>query len=42
MDQPEPLIENDVKSNKQLTKDLLRYFNLKVHNILLIPIIFKK
>lgn len=41
-DHPHPIIENDVKANKVLTKDMLRYFNLKVHNLLLLPITIKR
>jgi hypothetical protein len=37
-----PIMINDVTTNKHLSKDLFRYFNIKAHNLLLLPIIQRK
>lgn len=42
MDSEKPIIQNDVKNNVTLAKELLRFFNLKVHNMMIIPIRHKK
>lgn len=37
-----PLIQNDVSSDKDLAKDLQRLLNIKVHNLMLLPVILKR
>jgi hypothetical protein len=41
LDNMQPIVVNDVASDRGLAKDLFRYFSIKAHNLMLQPIIQK-
>ena len=42
MDHPHPIVINDLSSMKEVQKDLTRFFNVKVYNIMMLPIVQKR
>jgi len=42
MDHAHATVMNDLSTHKELVKDLARYFNVKVYNLMLLPLVSKR